>query len=141
MRSRRGFSLVEFALVLALIGLIVSIVTISARSVMTRGKQDAARAELSTLAIATETFFTAEGRYPTTAEGLALLAKSSEKFAEPLLPRVPTDPWGRPYGYLSPARGHAYDIVCYGADGRPGGTGADADISCWDVQRGPQPKK
>jgi general secretion pathway protein G len=56
---RRGFSLIELTMVLALIGLLASIVTVSTRSVMTRGKQNAARSEIATLASAVETFYTA----------------------------------------------------------------------------------
>lgn len=42
---------------------------------------------------------------------------------------VPNDPWGRPYVYRSPGDGGKdYDLATYGADGKPGGTGEDADI-------------
>ena len=46
---------------------------------------------------------------------------------------VPMDPWGRPYQYLVPARdGSAFEILSYGRDGRPGGTGEDAEVSSRD---------
>src|SRR5258707_972707 len=131
---RRGFSLIELTMVLALIGLLAALVTVSTRSIMTRGKQNAARSEIATLASAVETFYTAYGRYPSNDEGLAFLTAKSDKFPEPLLSQVPSDPWSHPYVYLQPGRGHAYEIVCFGADGREGGQGADADIASWDLK-------
>ncbi len=39
------------------------------------------------------------------------------------------DPWGRPFVLVVPGRKNAdFDVVSYGADGYPGGTGEDADI-------------
>jgi general secretion pathway protein G len=133
-RRRRGFSLIELTMVLALIGLLAGIVTVSTRSVMTRGKQNAARGEIATLASAVETFYTAYGRYPTNDEGLAILTTKSDKFPEPLISQIPLDPWSHPYVYLQPGRGHAYEIICLGADGRESGQGADADIVSWDLK-------
>jgi general secretion pathway protein G len=130
----RAFSLIEFTLVLALIGLLAGIVTFSARAVMTRGKQNAARGEIATICTALETFYTAYGRYPSNDEGLSILTKKTEKFAEPLLAQVPVDPWSRAYVYIQPGRGHAYEVICLGADGREGGEGADADIVSWDLK-------
>jgi general secretion pathway protein G len=130
----RGFSLIEFTLVLALIGLLAGVVTFSARSIMTRGKQNAARGEIATICQALETYYSAYGRYPTNEEGLAVLCQKSDKFSDPLLTQTPADPWGHPYSYLQPGRGHAYEVICLGADGRPGGAGADADIVSWDLK-------
>ena len=46
---------------------------------------------------------------------------------------VPNDPWGRPYVYLAPGEANptGYDLISYGADGQPGGTGEDTDITSW----------
>ena len=45
---------------------------------------------------------------------------------------VPADPWGRPYAYVVPGpEGKRFDVICYGADGQPGGEGANADLTCW----------
>jgi general secretion pathway protein G len=131
---RRGFSLIEFTMVLALIGLLAGVVTVSARAIMLRGKQNAARGEIATICSALETFYTAYGRYPSNDEGLAILNRKTEKFAEPLLSQSQLDPWGRAYVYVQPGREHAYDVICLGADGREGGEGADADIVSWDLK-------
>ena len=37
--------------------------------------------------------------------------------------------WSRPYFYKSPGDTGDYDLICSGADGQPGGTDKNADIS------------
>lgn len=44
---------------------------------------------------------------------------------------VPNDPWGRPYAYKSPGEHGEYDLLSFGKDGRPGGSGEAADITNW----------
>jgi type II secretion system protein G len=102
---------VEFTAVLALIAVLAGVVTIGVRGQMIKGKQNAARGEIATVRNAVELFYQSAGRYPTNEEGLAALARASDQNPEPLLPRVPTDPWGHPYVYLNPrphrpVRGH-----------------------------------
>ena len=75
------------------------------------------------------------GRYPTTEQGLAaLMTKPANvnKWAGPYLEKnLPTDPWGRPYIFVSPGEHGDFDISSTGRDGRPGGDGLDADITSW----------
>ncbi|MCC7407060.1 MAG: type II secretion system major pseudopilin GspG [Phycisphaeraceae bacterium] len=134
-KSPAGFSLVEMMVVLVLIGLLASVVTINVRSYLIRGRQNTAKLELSTLRNAVETYYGIMGRYPTNEEGLGALAQTNDQITEPLIDKVPVDPWGRPYQYLSPGReNRPYEIVCYGADGREGGTGADQDLNSSDLR-------
>jgi type II secretion system protein G len=75
------------------------------------------------------------GRYPTTAEGLAILTASTDRHPEGILEAVePNDPWGRPYEYTSDGR--TYRIVSFGRDGVEGGEGFDADIRSDEIDRG-----
>ncbi|MCC7409029.1 MAG: type II secretion system major pseudopilin GspG [Phycisphaeraceae bacterium] len=130
-----GFSLVEMMVVLVLIGLLASVVTINVRSYLIRGRQNTAKLELSTLRDAVETFNGVTGRYPTNEEGLQALVQTNDQIPEPLIDQVPVDPWGRPYQYLSPGRDdRPFEIVCYGADGREGGTGADQDLNSAELR-------
>ena len=134
-RTFRGaFSLIEFTVVLALLGLLAGIVTVNVRHHMVKGKQNAARAEIATIRDALETYYTSTGSYPTNEEGLAALTRKSDAMPEPLLTQMPTDPWSRPYQYNQPGRNEPYEILCLGADGREGGSGADADIVSWDLK-------
>ncbi len=131
---RRGFSLIEFTVVLALIGLLAGVVTVNVRHHLIRGKQNAVRAEIAAVRDAVEGYYTVVGRYPSNEEGLSALTEASEQIAEPLLQQRPIDPWGRPYQYNQPGRSEPYEIICFGADGREGGSGADADIVSWDLK-------
>ena len=131
----RGFSLVEFTAVLALMAIVAAIVTISVRPLMVKGKQDAARAEIGNICSALESFYSVYGRYPTNEEGLGILRQKTEKLTEPLLTRAPIDPWGHPYQYNTPGRDGPYEVICFGADGRAGGEGADKDIASWDLKQ------
>jgi general secretion pathway protein G len=117
--GRRGFSLVEIMIVIA----------INVRSYLIKAKQNVARQDIAIIDHALDSFWTVYDRFPTQEEGLAILAKPTEKFPEPLLKDVPIDPWGRAYVYVIPAANGTYDVICLGADGKEGGSGADADIS------------
>jgi len=133
-RPRAGFSLIEFTVVLALIGMLAGIVTISVRPMLTRGKQNAARAEIAAIRQALDQFYSVYGRYPSNDEGLDVLRKPTERIPEPLLTQEPKDPWSHAYQYNEPGRTEPYEVICFGADGREGGTGADMDIVSWDLK-------
>lgn len=60
------------------------------------------------------------------------------KLAPEFLPSVDTDPWGRPYLYDRTGPDWA-DVLSYGADGKPGGSGAASDISARFGRLGPHP--
>lgn len=120
--------------VLALMAIVAGVVTMSVRPLMLKGKQDAARTEVGVIANALEAFYGVYGRYPTNEEGLDLLRRKTEKLDEPLLTQDPIDPWGNPYQYNTPGRDGPYEVICFGADGRDGGEGGDADIGNWDLK-------
>ncbi|MDB5325525.1 MAG: ral secretion pathway protein [Phycisphaerales bacterium] len=130
----RAFSLIEFTVVLALIGLLAGIATVGVRPMLVRGKQEAARTEIAQIRQAVEQFYSVYGRYPTTEEGLLVLRKPTEKISDPLLTQDPIDPWGRLYIYGEPGRTEPYEVICLGADGHEGGTGADMDIVSWNLK-------
>ena len=132
-RVRRGFSLIEFTAVLALMALVAGVVTLNVRYFVNKGKDDAVRVEIATIENALEAFYNVEGRYPTNEEGLAVLAEPRGVGGESLLARVPRDPWRNPYQYVRPGLYGPYDVICLGADGREGGDGLDADMASYDL--------
>jgi general secretion pathway protein G len=78
------------------------------------------------------------GRYPTSEQGLqALVARPQAQPLppnwKPYLDKVPKDPWGNAYQYLSPGVHGEIDVFSLGADGQPGGSGADVDIGSWEL--------
>jgi general secretion pathway protein G len=46
---------------------------------------------------------------------------------------VPPDPWGHPYQYrvLTGEQANPFELFSLGRDGKPGGSGEDADITSW----------
>jgi len=124
----KAFSMVELMVVLAIIGLLAGVVTLGVQPYLVKAKQTTARREIATICSALESFNIEFGRFPTTEEGLDILRKPNERFTAPLLTENPIDPWGHRYEYNQPGPDGPYEVVCYGADGREGGSGPDADI-------------
>ena len=120
--------MVELMVVIVIIGLLAGAATVSVRSYLVRSKQNVARVEVAKICQALETYYAEYDRYPTTDEGLEVLAEPSDEFVDGLLTQLPPDPWGNPYEYLNPGRETVYEVISYGADGREGGDGADRDL-------------
>ncbi len=128
-KGRRGFSLVEIMIAIVIIGLMATVVTVNVRSYLTRAKQARVKQDIGVIVGALGAFYGVYDRYPTNDEGLAILAKPTEKLVEPPLEVEPMDPWDRPYQYNCPGTDTAFEVISYGADGREGGEGINADIS------------
>ena len=127
---RRGFTLVELMGVIVILGLLASAMTVGVRRYMTKSRQRVAMLEISTLCQALDSYHTEKGRYPGTADGLDVLFGTKddpEGFMDGKA--IGKDPWGNDYDYISPAEDSEYLVICYGADAREGGTGADADLT------------
>jgi len=121
-------------IVIVIIGLMAGAVVIGVRPYLTKAKTSRARQDIAVIRQALSTFYAEYDRYPNNEEGLTILTKPSERIADPLLETAPVDPWGRPYQYNCPgADGAPFEVISYGADGREGGDGIDADIT--SVQR------
>jgi general secretion pathway protein G len=133
MSKQRGFTLLELLVVVAIIGLLVAYVGPRYVSQIGKSETTAARAQIEALAKALDTFRLDTGRYPSTAQGLAALSEKPAgemKWNGPYLQKdVPADPWGKPYLYRTPGTRGDYDLVSYGRDGAPGGSGENADIA------------
>lgn len=132
MTKARGFTLLELLVVVAIIGLLVAYVGPRYVSQIGKSETAAARAQIDALAKALDTFRLDTGHYPSTAQGLtALRARpaSESRWNGPYLQKdVPADPWGKPYVYRIPGTKGDYDLLSYGRDGAPGGSGENADI-------------
>ncbi|MEM9587058.1 MAG: type II secretion system major pseudopilin GspG [Planctomycetota bacterium] len=128
-RKRSAFSLVELIVVMVILGMLAGLVAIRTRGFLISSKQNAAKAEIANIVKALESFYASQGRYPTTDEGIEVLAQRSEAWPEPFLNKLPKDPWKNPYEYISPGASEPYEVICLGADGREGGEGEDQDFS------------
>jgi general secretion pathway protein G len=139
-RARRdregGFTLVEILVVITIIGLIMALVGPRVLNYLAESKVKAAKIQIQSFSSALDLFYLDAGRYPSSAEGLAVLVQPTggvTAWNGPYLKGgvVPNDPWGKPYVYRAPGQHAAYDLISYGADGQEGGTGNAADIASW----------
>lgn len=132
-RQSAGFTLLELLVVIVIIGLLAAYVGPKYFSQLGKSEVTVAKAQIESFDKALDTFRLDVGRYPTTEEGLASLLNkpaSADKWNGPYLKKdVPLDPWGHPYIYKTPGTKGEYDIISYGRDGQPGGSGEDADIT------------
>ena len=131
----RGFTLLELLVVMVIIGLLAGYVGPRYFSQIGKSEVKAARAQIDALEKALDQYRLDTGHYPTTEDGLAaLMTKPSNetKWDGPYLKKdVPLDPWGNPYVFKSPGEHGDFDLLSYGKDGQPGGTGEAADITNW----------
>ena len=138
-RDEEGFTLVELMVVIVIIGLLATIVVINVLPSGDKAKSVRAKADISTIEGGLDMYKLQNGSYPTTAQGLeALVRAPSGVNASTYQPggylkgsKVPNDPWGRPYLYASPGTHGEADVWSFGADGKEGGEGANADIDNW----------
>lgn len=129
-----GFTLVEMLVVITIIVMIISLVGPRVLNYLSESKVKAAKIQIQSFTSALDLMYLDTGRYPTSAEGLDALVKPANGMTGwngPYLRggTVPSDPWGKPYIYRSPAERSVYQIVSYGSDSQEGGTGTAADIS------------
>jgi general secretion pathway protein G len=134
----RGFTLIEVMVVIVILGVLAALVVPRILDRPDDARRVAARADIATIAAALKLYRLDNQRYPTTEQGLeALVAKPEVAPLPPnwkpggYLERLPKDPWGRPYLYAQPGLRGEFDVSSLGADGQPGGSGADADIGSW----------
>ena len=129
----RGFTLLELLVVVAIIGLLAAYVGPKYFGQVGKSEQALAKAQIESFHRALASYRLDVGSFPSTEEGLnALMAKPSAatKWAGPYLTKaVPPDPWGKPYIYRVPGAKGDYDLLSYGKDGQPGGSGDAADVS------------
>jgi len=135
--EERGFTLMEMLVVLVVIGLIAAVAVPQVMKLLESAKHKAARIQLETLSNSLSAYQLDLGTYPTTEQGLAELWKDNGAQPDWNGPYVRRerqiiDPWGRPFIYRQPGTGRAYDLISYGADGKEGGRGDDADLSAAD---------
>jgi len=134
-RKSDGFTLLELLVVIVIIGLLAGYVAPRYFSQVGKSEIQVAKAQIDALDKALDQYRLDVRRYPTADEGLqALVTKPANEpnWNGPYLKKaVPNDPWGRPYIYRVPGQKGEFDLISYGRDGKPGGSGEDADIGNW----------
>jgi len=140
MRKRRsgqsGVTLIEMMVVVVIIALFAALVLPKMMGQADKAKRTAARAQINAFMTALGSYKLDTGIYPTTEQGLQALRVKPENVANWQGPytdkEISNDPWKNPYIYHYPGEhGDEPDIICYGADGQPGGDGINSDIVSW----------
>ncbi|MEH6568959.1 MAG: type II secretion system major pseudopilin GspG [Halioglobus sp.] len=131
-----GFTLMELLVVLAILGLLMSLVGPQVLNQLGGAKVKTAAIQIKDLEQALEMYKLDVGRFPRTEEGLDALMKKPAKgsgWNGPYLKSdVPLDPWKAEYHYKYPGDHGEFDIFTYGQNGSPGGEGEDTDVGNWN---------
>jgi general secretion pathway protein G len=142
--DRSGYTLLEIMIVMVIIGILLAIIVPRVMDLPDKGRVQKAKSDIAGLSLALSRYKLDTGLYPTTEDGLDALINKPSSLSESAAQNynesgyldkktLPKDPWGNPYSYRSPGDNNAdYEIICYGADGKEGGTGINADIKSGD---------
>ena len=141
-KTAHGFTLIELMVVIVILGILVSFIAPRLMGRPDEAKQVKARIQMESIETAIKLYKLDNGIYPTTEQGLQALVEQPQTGILPKKWRkggylekgkVPKDPWGNEFVYLSPGVHGDYDIISYGADGAPGGEEFDKDINSWEI--------
>ena len=139
MKQQDGFSLVEILVVLVILGLLVSVVAPTVLNRADEARVQKVYADFANIETALKLYRLDNFNYPSTEQGLEALVEPTGLDPIPrnfkdggYLERIPMDPWGRPYLYLSPGDNGEFDLYSLGADGLTGGENQNADLGNWD---------
>lgn len=144
MNNNRGFTLIEILVVVIILGIFIGLVSTRIMDKPEEARRTKAKLQIENLSAALEQYYLDTGFYPSTEQGLEALVEKPTVGRIPKKYReggylkggkVPLDPWGTGYVYLSPGvNSREFDLESYGADGEDGGEGNDADVESWNLQ-------
>lgn len=133
--GQAGVTLIEMLVVVTIIALFAALVAPRMLKKTDTARVTAARSQINSFMTALGAYKLDTGLFPSSEQGLAALRNNPgvNQWQGPYLPQdIPTDPWGRAYVYKYPGEhGDEPDIICYGADGQPGGTEINEDVVSW----------
>ena len=137
----RGFTLIEIMVVLIIIGLLAGIVVPRLMGRTEEAKRTKTAVQIKNLQSSLDLYKLDSGVYPSTDQGLQALVEKPAVGEMPnnwkeggYIDKIPKDPWGSNYVYISPGVHGDYDLYSYGADGEEGGEGRNADIQSWNLE-------
>ncbi len=142
--TEKGFTLIELMVVIVILGILATFLIPKIMSRPDEARIIKAKNDMKAIESALKLYKLDNGFYPTTEQGLEALIKKPD--TEPIPQNwksggyldsnnTPVDPWGHPYIYRSPGEnGRDYEIISYGADGKEGGEGINADIKSYEIR-------
>jgi general secretion pathway protein G len=128
--------LIELMVILVIIGVLAALIVPNVLDRADDSRVTAAKNDVNNLMQALKLYKLDNQRYPSGEQGLQALLNRPTSGPQapnwrPYVDKLPTDPWGRPYQFLNPGVHREVDVLSLGADGTPGGEGANADIGSW----------
>jgi general secretion pathway protein G len=141
--NRGGFTLIEIMVVIVILAMLAAIVGPKLMGRTEDAKITDAQVQIKNFETALKLYKLDNGSYPSTEQGLGALVtkptvgvipKSYKDGGYLESKKLPKDPWGNDYLYVSPGEHGDYDLFSYGADGAKGGEGKNADITSWDTK-------
>ncbi len=139
-RPARGFTLIEIMVVIVILGVLGALVIPNIIGRTGEARVTAAKSDMRSIANALDLYKLDNFNYPSTDQGLQALVTQPSGFPEAknwnpdgYLKKLPRDPWGNDYQYISPGRNGQYDLFSLGSDGRPGGEKEAADLNNWEL--------
>jgi general secretion pathway protein G len=141
--GHQGFTLIELMVVLVILGVLASLIVPRIMGRPEEARRIKARVDIQSLETALKLYNLDNGVYPSTEQGLQALVELPSAGVLPKNWRdggylekgkVPEDPWGNEYIYLSPGSHGDFDLISYGADGESGGEGKDEDVVNWELE-------
>jgi general secretion pathway protein G len=141
--NHAGFTLIELMVVIVILGILAGLIVPRIMGRPEEAKQLKVKIQIESLETTLKLYKLDNGMYPDTEQGLQALIEKPETGMLPKKWReggylekgkLPKDPWGNDFVYLSPGVHGDYDITSFGADGVPGGDGKNKDISSWEIE-------
>ena len=136
-----GFSLLELMVVVVIMSILALVILPRIIDRPDQARIARVQSDLATISSALKLYRLDNFRYPTTEQGLKALV--SRPSSEPIprnwaksgyIDRLPKDPWGGEYQYLSPGVHGEFDVFTLGADGIAGGSDMNADLGTWTLE-------
>lgn len=139
--GREAFTLIELMVVIVILGVLAGIVVPQFMDEPQKARVVKAKMQIENISTALKKFYIDNGFYPVTEQGLEALVSKPTSGRAPknyassgYLSKLPKDPWGSDYIYLSPGEHGPFDLSSYGADGAEGGSEGDADVNNWELE-------
>ncbi|MBT0664031.1 type II secretion system major pseudopilin GspG [Geobacter pelophilus] len=141
--DNRGFTLIEIMVVIVILALLAALVGPKLIGRTDDAKVTDTKVQIKNMETALKLYKMDTGAYPSTEQGLnalvtmpttGVIPKNYKEGGYLESKKVPKDPWGNDYVYLSPGEHGDYDICSFGGDGVKGGEGKGSDICNWNLQ-------
>ena len=135
-RRRAGFTLLEMVIVLGIIAMILGGAIYSMKKIGNSAKLSQVESDFKSFESALAMYKLNGGTFPVTQQGLKALVEKPSSTPVPrrwvqIMPKVPLDPWGAPYGYRFPGKKVASEFEIY-SNGPDGQENSGDDLSSQD---------